>query len=349
MKAILPFKINYTPITKLALINFEKDPDEIYCGLELQYIEGVPYGKGYRVIAYRNDKYVDVYDDTALAVVENENFDVAQKGLKTHVHVQMKNLIFQKNQGKVEMSFSFKDLMGRIIEVELKEKTKRKSKAMNLLAPIGVGTENPTILPVFYLYDFDFVRKARTDALVKIDGKPRKLDNFPFPIPLNGQWRYYTRYTMDCQIIEFIPSEQGILHEVELNTKLCHIEGQLKYQFEAVGSDFALSEIEVLETAHPIKVVFQPSLSFATHEGTFHIIPEKRMGSINGGYSVEKVGQTLRIYMSPKEGWTSIPNSLTTKMILSKNSMFCTWSKKYSYEQQINLETNYSESRWSKV
>lgn len=55
MKAILPIKINYSPINKLALINFEKKPDKLYKGFELQYIDGKTYGKGYRAIAYRND------------------------------------------------------------------------------------------------------------------------------------------------------------------------------------------------------------------------------------------------------------------------------------------------------
>ena len=49
MKNIIPFIVNYSPIKKLAIIPFEKKPDKIYKGFELQYIDGKPYGKGYRI------------------------------------------------------------------------------------------------------------------------------------------------------------------------------------------------------------------------------------------------------------------------------------------------------------
>ena len=45
MKTCLPIIVKYSPIKKLALIPFEKSPDTIYRGFELQFIEGEPYGK----------------------------------------------------------------------------------------------------------------------------------------------------------------------------------------------------------------------------------------------------------------------------------------------------------------
>lgn len=58
----IPFELKYIPIKKLALINFEKNPDSVYNALELQYLDGEEYGTGYRVVAYRCDGFVDVYD-----------------------------------------------------------------------------------------------------------------------------------------------------------------------------------------------------------------------------------------------------------------------------------------------
>ena len=43
MKSIIPFVINYSPIKKLAIIPFEKCPNEIYKSFELQYIDGKLY------------------------------------------------------------------------------------------------------------------------------------------------------------------------------------------------------------------------------------------------------------------------------------------------------------------
>ena len=84
MKGYLPIIVKYSPIRKLAIIPFEKSPDTIYRGFELQYIDGEPYGVGYRVLAYRNDNYVDVYDDVALNFNENEKFNVVENGLHKH-------------------------------------------------------------------------------------------------------------------------------------------------------------------------------------------------------------------------------------------------------------------------
>ena len=82
MKTYLPIKVKSSPIRKLAIIPFEKNPDTIYHAFELQYFNGEPYGTGYRVLAARNDGFVDVYDDKALNFMENEQFQVTENGLQ---------------------------------------------------------------------------------------------------------------------------------------------------------------------------------------------------------------------------------------------------------------------------
>lgn len=57
----MPFVVTVSPIRELAVIPFERHPDVIYRAFELQYLDGLPYGKGYRIVAYRNDHTVDVY------------------------------------------------------------------------------------------------------------------------------------------------------------------------------------------------------------------------------------------------------------------------------------------------
>lgn len=57
MKGYLPIIVKYSPIRKLAIIPFEKSPDTIYRGFELQYIDGEPYGVGYRVLAHEFEFY----------------------------------------------------------------------------------------------------------------------------------------------------------------------------------------------------------------------------------------------------------------------------------------------------
>lgn len=346
MKTILPFEVKYAPLTKLALINFEKKPDSVYVGLELQYIEGDLFGKGYRVIAYRNDKYVDVYDEKTIRFNPEEKFDVTQKGLKQHVQRQFENTCFDKQNGKVHICFTFMDCDNRKIEVDILEHTTKKSTPMNLLAPIGVGSELPSYLPVFFLYDFDFVRRRKTDVKVVIEGVALELDPFPFPMPMNMQWRYFTRYSLECQIVEFLNTDSKQVRVVELNEENKYRDGVVEYQFAEDRGEMALSTIQIMNTAHQLQVVFQPPISLATHKGEFHIVPDYQMGSIDGSYQVTEEGDTIKIIVVPDKGWKPSSNSFITKMIMGKKSVFCNWSKKYIYEQKINRKDLFTEAKW---
>ncbi len=71
------FSLDIVPMQKLFLINFEQDPDEIYHALEPQWFDGPDYGRGLRVVAWRKDGYVDVYQQPDLP--KDEDFSVARK------------------------------------------------------------------------------------------------------------------------------------------------------------------------------------------------------------------------------------------------------------------------------
>lgn len=344
MKTILPFFVRYTPIEKLALINFEKNPDEIYCDLELQYLSGSRYGTGYRIIAYRNDDYVDMYDDNALTFDPNEKCDVAGKGLHSHIQTNIEDVRFEKMEYKVRIDFEFTDVQGRRICVHIHEQTKRRSTPMNLLAPIGVGSQKPTYLPAFFLYDFDFVRKSRTKIEVTIGGKKIKLDNFPFPAPMDGQFRYYTRYSMNSLIFEFLPTDIQAA-EVELDDNLQYISDGVYYKFKLNGDAVGLASIDLLGE-RKLHIEFTPEIMLENGEGKFAIIPDNNMGKIAGIYSVTHVGDTAEIKIIPSDGWQGIPNSFITKMLMSPDSVFCSWCKKYEYTCRINLRDLDSEAEW---
>ncbi|MDD4547604.1 MAG: hypothetical protein PHI05_02550, partial [Bacilli bacterium] len=201
MKTIIPFKVNYSPIKSLVLIPFEKNPDKIYRGLELQYIDNTNLGTGYRVIAYRNDNYVDVYDDMSLQFQEDEKFNVAENGLNKHIQTPFSNVLFEKQNNCEMISFSFKDLEQRSIEFQIKEVSTKKTIPINLLAPVGYGSKNPNYLPLFFMYDFDFIKSNKTKINWSIDNNKISIDKFPFP--MNMQFRYFVRYSNQCELIEF--------------------------------------------------------------------------------------------------------------------------------------------------
>jgi hypothetical protein len=70
------------------------------------------------------------------------------------------------------------------------------------------------------------------------------------------------------------------------------------------------------------------------------------MGSIDGSYQVTEEGENVRIKVIPDKGWKSGSSSTISKLIMGEKSVFCSWSKKYIYEQKINRNDLFSEAKW---
>ena len=85
------------------------------------------------------------------------------------------------------------------------------------------------------------------------------------------------------------------------------------------------------------------------YQDTFNIIADESVGSVSGRYSLVRRGDIVRIELSPSGGWTPIANSLLTKMIFGRHSVFCRWPKTYRYIQEININTLESISHWERV
>lgn len=349
---IIPFELRCNPLKKLALINFEKYPDSIYTALEPQYFDDEVYGKGYRIIGYRCDGYIDVYDDVNLNYIEGESFDVAGKGLCERKKVVIENTVFHVKNGCLHLSFKFIDKKGRNIIVKISEQATKKTENLNLLAPIGNSTENPSYLPLFFLYDFDFVRKYKTDIEIIIDGKEMKLDNFPVPITKDFQRRYYARYTTDCQIIEFANSTNCILHEHKIDSLGLLVHKSFEYKYRNGN----LHKIILKNSRHPLYVNFNsgfPDIR-SLRDGieyidNFKIITDESVGFVSGKYFVKRKGNFVNIELSPLDGWTPVASSLLTRIMFSKKSIFCSWPKTYRYIQKINIVTLESISYWERV
>ncbi len=341
MKNIIPFEVKYSPIKKLAIIPFEKHPDKIYKGFELQFLEGDTYGKGYRIIAYRNDNYVDVYDDFSLLFKEDEKFDVAENGLNKHIHTSIENVTFDKQNNCECISFSFKDIENRKINFSLKELSKKKTTPMNLLAPIGYGSKKPNFLPLFFLYDFDFIRRRNTEIDCRINNKIILVDKFP--IPMNLQFRYYARYSNKCELLEFANTDASNLLEVEIKNN-SYFDKNIEYIFDDCRF---LSNIIVHLEDSKIDIIFDPNLNMnASSQGSFKIQPKKEMGFIEGLYEIKRKDLKIFIKLIPNGGWTSVPNSNITKMILKSNSIFCRWSKNYEFTEEIDIEKKFVRAKW---
>lgn len=341
MKTIIPLVVKKSEVKKLAIIPFLKNPDQIYNAFELQYLDGNLTGSGYRVIGYRYDKYVDVYDDSSLMFNDNEAFDVCENGLNKHVTIKFKKAHMAKLNNCELIMFHFIDIENREISFLIKERSKRKTKPMNLLAPIGYGSKEPNFLPVFFMYNFDFIRRRKTIVNCTIDGKKVKVDKFMFP--MSNQFRYFIRYSNECQLFEFASTESKEVIEANVLDNIYKNE-DIEYIFD---DDKALKNIRVIFPDGNIDINFYPSINiYKNQTGEFKIMPKEVQGYIAGEYVVKKEESRLFLELKPNKGWKSVPNSFISKMILKPESIFCSWCKNYNFIEEIDLETNKVEARW---
>ena len=184
-----PFTPDISPTERLLPINFEKDPDEVYIGFEPQWFDDVSYGRGVRIIAWRKDGYIDVYQQPG--VTKEDRIDVAAKGLADTIVRPMADARFHVTTSGVDVAFAFADKVGRTVAVEIVENSPKPTNPFSLLAPVGSSSANPSSLPVYLMYRFDSVRRAHTDVTSSIDGRTHKADTLPFP--LNGSRVYFMR------------------------------------------------------------------------------------------------------------------------------------------------------------
>jgi len=346
---ILPFEFTCSPLKKLALINFENDPDNKYIALEPQYISGDQTGQGFRVIAYRNDGYVDVYDDFSLQDENDGRFDVTGRGLNERKKVKISNTCFKETRNGLILSFEFKDKYERKISLKISEQTEKKTRGVNLLAPVGSTTINPSYLPLFFLYKFDFIRRSKTDVKLTIDGRPHELDSFPYPVPKDFQRRYFTRYSHDCQIIEFAHAGQKILVEHEI------INGSMSTNNKEILVSPAgeLKKMQHKKGDHNFSIKFRPAFpdirnlaEGKRYNGVLKIYSDPVMGSLSGDYWIGREKNTVKLKMNINEGWSPVTDSIFTKLMFGKKSVFCSWPKSYYYKQEIDLTSLESSSSW---
>jgi hypothetical protein len=344
-----PFSLDIVPMQKLFLTNFEKDPDELYHALEPQWFDDPDYGRGLRVVAWRKDGYVDVYQQPDLP--KDEDFSVAAKGLGDLIVRPMAGSYFTVSEKGVDACFAFTDKTGREIDVKITEKNPRPTKPFTLLAPVGSSSEKPVFFPFYLMNDFDFVRRSMTEVRVCINGKLHKPDTFP--VPLNGSKIYFMRYSNDTFLVNWCPAYKGPLKPFSADNP----EG---IAIDADQISGTINSISAGRGQHSISVSFAPPFpeitglqDRTTLQGQFVIKANKEeAGRIRGTYLVIRDGDDIQVKMHPMGGWESKPGTLFLKFLFRAVSIFRNWPKTYLWTAAIKLrpgEPPLMESGWSRV
>ena len=350
-----PFTLKISPMKRLFLINFEKDPDEIYIGFEPQWFDDINYGTGLRIIAWRKDGFVDVYQQPSL--IKEDSIDVAGKGLLDTIETPMRNARFIITETGVDVAFAFDDKTGRTVEVEIVEKSKKLTKPFSLLAPVGSSSVNPSYLPVYMMFKFDFVRRNNTDVTININGNMHKADTFVFPI--NGSRVYFMRYSADTFLVDWCPSQSKALEPLEeKGSRLYGSDGTL-YERGDNQDYLAFSRISSSNNNHSFVAEFNPPFpeitsidDYTSFNGAFVFRSDDSIGVIKGTYEVNRRGETVDVTLHPSAGWKPRPKTLFLKVLFNIAKIFRNWPKSYQWNATIELSENtapFMTSNWIRI
>jgi hypothetical protein len=355
-----PFSLQVSPMQRLALINLLKDPDEIYEGFEPQVFDDAEHGRGMLVIGYRRDGTVDVYHQPGLRL-DPAAYAVVRKGLNRLVAHPLGEARFAASELGIEINFELEDLLGRCIRLRIREDMQRRRRSFFLLAPLGSDTENPPALPLFFLYDFGFVRQKGTQYHISVDGRQHKLDRMP--VPVAGERVFFTRYTTDPVILSWNPNFEGSLAEVRipaLGEK--RVEQAGTYYELAEGQGLERMWVEYANTAvrpHSIETVFSPPFPDITAledgqqaQGSFTVQsrePADASGTVSGTWSAHRQGQKVLLRIHPGGGWKPQERRLSVRIIFSAAKVFRTWPTTYEWTAEIDLDNMKQKSGWKRT
>lgn len=344
-QVLLAAAANLQPMNQLLLINFEKDPDPLYYGFELMYLDSKGSGQGYRVIGYRHDGYADYYDSPSLKLDSKANLSVTGKGVKHHQQVDLGPASLKLDDHGVQAYFSFEDVQGRQVSFSLEDRTGRPRQSMDILAPVGVSSQDPQAFPLIYLYDFDFVPLRSSRAQLTIGDRSHQLDPFPVPLPFNGRRRSFLRYSFDAYPVDLFPTDVP-LQRVVLDDDLSYRDALSSYYFSYEDSHTLLQEI-VIRTPKPITVRFDPAIGRVSGQGTIYVLAQEGMGPLIGSYQVLATGDSLEVQVHFDQGWLAQTSGLISKMVLaSDQSVFKNWPKDYYYTAQLDLTSHDIQAQW---
>lgn len=337
---------------KLILINIESDPDKYYKEFELQQAFDEDNNESFLLIAYRNDRGVDIYHQN------NYPFSSASSvfAVPNLIERDMEDAVFEIDNDKMEMRLSLTDKYGRIVELSVLEKQKNKKKPFSILAPVGAGSENPLSLPVYLLYEMSFARRAYTDVKVKIDGVTHKPSTMPLPV--NCARNYFIRYSADTFIVDWNRNYNGFIKPLDIvGNNLVDDQG-IKYKLIQNSGNYEIEALGKENEKHQLRIDFYPPIPDLSClkdglelEGEFEISAEKSIGIIKGVYIINTQENKISISMCPSEGWKANEKKISLKILYLLGPFFKKWPSTFTWEVEFDFSNEkkvYMKSSWKR-
>ncbi len=348
-----PFNTSVDKMDHLMLINFEKDPDELYNVFELQAALDDNGRMSFLVIAYCNDGSVDIYHQASYPICSQAH---VLNGA-TFYERPLVNTKFAESTDYLLVYFSFEDKKGRFITVEVRECRRSKRRPFFMLAPVGVVSRNPISLPVYSLYEMEFASKRNTLIDISIDGVKHIPDTFPLPI--DWSVNYFTRYSTNAFNVDWNKNVNGRLKPLTPGKDNRADDNDTTYELIKNDGHYEIKCMHTENSKHMFGICFYPPIpdlaclkEDVTINGKFKIGTDCSKGHISGDYYIEKSDKTVKIKVEPGEGWRPKEKRWMLRLIYRMVKVFREWPKSYLWNATITFDTPNQpiiQSKWERT
>jgi hypothetical protein len=363
---VSPFHLDTDPMAGLLLVNFERDPDRVYVGLEPQAFDDEVHGRGLLVIGWRVDGQVDVFHDPELRL-DPETYRIAGKGLHAMEARSFAHTRFELGPAGAQVDIGFRDLEDRHVRIIIRETDTRPRRPFSLLAPMGSAASDPPALPLVYVHEFYFVRQAGTEVKIEIDGRTHRSD--PIPLILDGARVHFLRYSAAPFIVTWNPSAEGrvdaLAPDPEEAPGLLLAESRgVRYELVANREFREIRRMSRREGDHEVVVEFTPAFPHllalrdgAEVTGAFRISTHPSAGTVTGRWQVSRQDRELHIELTPEGGWTPGEAPGMARLLFRVVSTFRSWPGTYLWRGSLHLplpgqeeaDTISLHSRWERI
>jgi hypothetical protein len=331
---------------RLLLISFTADPDEVCTGFEPQAFDDPVNGRGLIVIAYLHDGRIDIYHQPSVSLA-GKNYNIVGKGLRSSAERPMTGAHFDITPTGVDFDVAFDDLLGRPIVLRIHETSGKRTHPFGILAPMGNTVERPPALPLYFLYDFYFVRRARTAMVISVAGRAHKPDSIP--MILDGARVHFVRYAAAPFLVNWNATFDGALRPLSVvsgdmpNGDLRAADGPVTYDLSLIDGHPALKAMSVADGHHSLRIVFDPPLPDVTQipggpvAGTF-TADAGACGTVAGVYQMEPAEKGVDVTLHPSGGWEPGPVQWGARLIFRLVPLFRRWPVTYTWRGHIDLK-----------
>ncbi len=347
-----PFSISFDSMEQLILINFEKDPDELYNVFELQMAQGKDAAQKFLVIAYRNDGNSDVYHQPGFPFASQADILNGPDFIES----RLENVKFDINDKGLYVFFAFTDKTGRKIKVSVTEDRRHRNRPFFLLAPVGVRSENPVSFPVYSLYKMSFAKQRYTDIEIVIGDRKHRPDTFPLPV--DGSPNFLTRYSADTFNVDWNKNHKGPLLPIMPAGDKADSDG-IRYELTDNDGHYEITRFTSEYRRHQIIFDLIPPLpdlvcldNQVRFEGHFTISTDSSKGTIRGTYYVNRNENVTDLQITPDKGWIPDEKRWILKIMFMIVRVFKEWPGTYVWNARIRINADGQpgmESAWKRV